>query len=176
MSELLLDISQMREARGRVDRSYGPDVIPPDADVYRVVDPVVLAAEIQRDRDQFHLSGTVSTAVELTCCRCLERYRLPVRESFDVLYLPQAHAPGGEETEVEDDDLTTAYYREHVIDLGQLMQEQFYLAVPVKPLCQDDCRGLCPLCGTNLNQGGCSCTQSWEDPRLTGLRRLLKKD
>lgn len=176
MSELLLDISQMREARARVDRTYAADAVPSDDEVYRVVDPIELAADIHRDRDQFRLAGTVRTTIELTCGRCLETFRAPVHESFDVLFLPHVEAPAGEETKVEDDDLTTAYYREHVLDLGQLMQEQFYLAVPMKPLCRDDCRGLCSLCGTNLNTGSCSCAVSWEDPRLAELRSLLKKD
>ena len=55
------------------------------------------------------------------------------------------------EREVEEDDLATSYYRDDQIDLNELMREQFYLALPMKPLCQDDCQGLCPQCGTNLN-------------------------
>ena len=115
MSELLLDISHMREARARVDRTYGADAVPSDDEVYRVVDPIVLAADVQRDRDQFRLVGSVKTAIELTCGRCLEKFRAPVHESFDVLYLPHAAAPGDEETEVADDDLTTAFYREGML-------------------------------------------------------------
>lgn len=176
MSELLLDISQMREARARLDRTYAADVLPSDADVYRLVEPVRLGADVLRDRDQFRVTGTVETAIELTCSRCLESFRVPVRESFDVLFLPHVEAPSDEETEVEDEDLTTGFYRDQVIDLGQLMQEQFYLAAPMKPLCRDDCRGLCSMCGTNLNAGACQCTHEWQDPRLAGLRTLLKKD
>lgn len=176
MSELLLDISQMREARARVDRAYAAGAVPSDDEVYRVVEPIVLAADIQRDRDQFRLAGTVKTTIELTCGRCLEAFQAAVHESFDVLYMPHTAAPGAEETEVADNDLTTAFYREHVIDLGQLIQEQLYLAVPMKPLCRDDCGGLCALCGTNLNTGACDCSVSWVDPRLARLRTLIKKD
>jgi uncharacterized protein len=176
MSELLLDVSQMRETRARVDRTYAGDAIPSDAEVYRLVDPVVLSAEVQRDRDQFRVVGKVRTTIELVCGRCLEPFRAPVDEVFDVLFLPHTGAPSEDEKKVEDDDLTTAFYRDHVIDLGQLLQEQFYLAVPMKPLCREDCRGLCPLCGNNLNSGTCACADSWEDPRLAALRALLKKD
>ena len=52
------------------------------------------------------------------------------------------------------------------------MREQFYLALPMKPLCRESCRGLCPECGTNLNTGTCSCVREWTDPRLDGLRAL----
>jgi uncharacterized protein len=176
MSELLLDVTQMREARAKVDRTFAADAIPPDAEVYRLVDAVVLAADIQRDKDQFRLVGKVRTTIELACGRCLEPFRMPVDERFDVLFLPHTDAPSDDEKKVEDDDLTTAFYSDHVINLGQLLQEQFYLAVPMKPLCRDDCRGLCSICGANLNTTTCACAESWQDPRLAPLRTLLKKD
>jgi ribosomal protein L32 len=100
---------------------------------------------------QFRLVGQAWTAIELTCSRCLEGFEMPVAEAFDVLYLPHTPAGTAEERMIEDDDLSTAFYEDSVIDLGQLMQEQCYLAVPMKPLCQESCRGLCPDCGTNLN-------------------------
>lgn len=176
MSELLLDVSQMREARARVDRTYAARAVASDDEVYRLVEPIGLAADVHRDRDQFRLVGRVRTTLELTCGRCLESFRMPVDESFDVLYMPHLVEAGEGERQVEDDDVATAFYRDQVIDLGQLMQEQFYLVVPMKPLCREDCRGLCALCGTNLNASPCTCAVSWEDPRLAALRNLLKKD
>ena len=80
----------------------------------------------------------------LACGRCLEDFRLPVDASFDLLYLPHAENAGEGEVEVEDDDLTTAYYRDDQIDLGQLVREQFYLAIPMKPLCRDVLPGALP--------------------------------
>jgi uncharacterized protein len=178
MSELLFDVGQMLEARVRVDRTYAASAVPSDDEVYRLVAPVVLSAGVTRHRDQYRLAGTVSTTVELACVRCLESFQLPVHESFDVLYLPRVGQPGEVDKEIGDDDPSTAFYSEHVIDLGQLLQEQFYLAVPMKPLCREDCRGLCSICGINLNTGSCSCTDTWidPDPRLAKLRNLLKKD
>ena len=61
-------------------------------------------------------------------------------------------------------------------DLGHLMREQFYLSLPMKALCSDGCRGLCVVCGTNLNSGACGCTRTWEDPRLAPLRDLRKPE
>jgi uncharacterized protein len=56
------------------------------------------------------------------------------------------------------------------------MREQFYLALPMKPLCDSGCHGLCPECGTNLNRETCTCTHEWEDPRLAVLKTLKKHD
>ena len=67
---------------------------------------------------------------------------------------------------------TTAFYSNDQIDLGHLIVEQLQLAVPMKPLCDEACKGLCPQCGMNLNTGSCDCSQTWEDPRLAALRNL----
>ncbi len=83
---------------------------------------------------------------------------------------PQASTEA--EREIEEDDLETSYYRDDQIDLNELMREQFYLALPMKPLCREDCKGLCAQCGTNLNTGTCDCAPVWEDPRLAALKAL----
>jgi len=173
---MLFDLSQLREARTHVARSYEPSAFPAgDEDAYRVVAAVELEFDVQKDGSQFRMVGKVRTTLSLACGRCLEDFTMPVDASFDLLYLPHAENAGEGEVEVEDDDLSTAYYRDEEIDLGQLMREQFYLALPMKPLCRESCRGLCPQCGTNLNSGTCTCSPTWTDPRLEGLRALIDK-
>jgi uncharacterized protein len=177
MPDLLLDLSHMREARERVDRTLAPSALPmEDQAEFSVGTPAHLAFEIFKDGSQFHLVGRVEGALELTCGRCLEEMALPVDLPFDLLYLPHKDNAGEGEVEVEDDDLTVAYYRDDQIDLGQLVVEQFLLALPMKPLCRESCRGLCPECGTNLNTATCSCVRAWTDPRLDSLKSLLDKD
>jgi uncharacterized protein len=131
---------------------------------------------VYKDQRQFRLVGRVSTAIELACGRCLERFTLDVEESFDVRYLPHQENAGEGEVEIEDDDLNAAYYRDDVIDLGQLIREQFYLVLPMKPLCSEACKGLCPECGTNLNASTCRCTRRVVDPRWEALRSLGDRD
>jgi uncharacterized protein len=176
MSDLLLDLSVMREARDRVDRTFVPSALPAtDTAAFRVQEPVHLAFDLFKDGTQFHLVGRVQSTLALSCGRCLDDFALPVDLPFDLLYLPHQTHVGDEEVEVEDDDLSTAFYQGDQIDLGQLVLEQFYLALPMKPLCRESCRGLCPGCGTNLNTATCSCVHEWTDPRLEGLRPLLDK-
>jgi uncharacterized protein len=74
--------------------------------------------------------------------------------------------------EVLDDDLGVSFYKGDEIDLGQLMREQFYLSLPMKPLCSPDCKGLCPQCGINRNRETCTCDTKWIDPRFEALKRL----
>jgi uncharacterized protein len=92
----------------------------------------------------------------------------------DLRYLPASAMSAEGEREVAEEDLETSYYRDDQIDLNELMREQFYLALPMKPLCREDCRGLCPQCGTNLNLGGCECDTGWHDPRLAPLKDLKR--
>jgi uncharacterized protein len=173
MSDLLLDLSRMREARDRVDRTFEPAALPSgDADAFRAGAPVRLTFDIFKDGSEFHLIGRVVSVLTLSCGRCLDEVSFPVDLPFDLLYLPHQDNAGGEEVEVEDDDLTTAYYLNEEIDLGQLVMEQFYLALPMKPLCRESCRGLCSECGVNLNTATCSCVHEWTDPRLESLRAL----
>ena len=177
MSDLLLDLIHMREARERVDRTLGPSALPMvDQAGFSVQTPVHLAFDLFKDGSQFHLVGRVEGTLTLACGRCLEEMTLPLDVPFDLLYLPHKDNAGEGEVEVEDDDLTVAYYRDDEIDLGQLVVEQLLLALPMKPLCRESCRGLCPECGTNLNTATCSCVRAWTDPRLDSLKSLLDKD
>ena len=105
--------------------------------------------------------------------------RSQVDREFDLRFLPAGAAEpetdDDEETEVEDDDVAITFYRDEQIDLNELLREQFYLALPMKPLCLADCKGICPQCGTNRNSAPCDCSPQWEDPRLAGLKKLLTK-
>lgn len=167
-----LDLTRYRQPLNHFERTFQPSDVEQEGDAYRVVAPVHVALEIHKDKDRFRLVGTVRTELELDCGRCLEPFRLPLDGAFDLRYLPASELSNEDEREVTEEDLDTSFYREDQIDLNELLREQFYLALPMKPLCRDECRGLCPQCGTNLNTGACDCTSGWEDPRLAPLKGL----
>lgn len=177
-TSLLLDLRQMRGAHDRIERVYEASAFAArdEDEDYAVADRVRLAFDVHKSGHQFRLVGTVATTLEVTCGRCLEPFKFPVSADFDLIYLPHTENTGEGEVPVEDEDLATAFYRDETIDLGQLIREQFYLALPMKPLCQEACRGLCPQCGTNLNTGTCACVPRWTDPRLAALKALTEKD
>jgi uncharacterized protein len=169
---LALNLNRIRTAHERFEQVYQPEALGADTDAYRIAEPVHLAFDIYKDKDQFRLAGFVRTRLELPCSRCLDPFSWPVDAQFDLRYQPHSQNSGEGERAVEEDDLTTAFYDNDEIDLGQLMQEQFYLSLPMKPLCGEDCKGLCPSCGTNLNRGTCDCSHEREDPRFAALRSL----
>ncbi|MGE5815839.1 MAG: YceD family protein [Acidobacteriota bacterium] len=171
---MLLELSKIQSPRERFDYTWPATALDTSEDEFGVVDPIRLELEVQKaGGDKFRLVGRVRTVLEVPCSRCLEPYTIPIDSAFDLSYLPQTENAGQGEHEIQNEDLSTAYYRSETIDLGDLLREQFYLAMPMKPLCSEDCQGLCPQCGTNLNRGTCDCKPVWEDPRLAGLKALL---
>ena len=169
---MFLNLRQIRTPHEHFDRIAEPGLFAVDRDNFTVLVPVALAFDVDKDKDQFRLAGGLQTRVELPCSRCLEPYETPIDAAFDLRYQPRSTNTGEGEREVQDDDLTTSFYENDEIDLGQLIREQIYLSLPMKPLCRENCLGLCPVCGTNLNKGACSCKRNWDDPRLAVLNTL----
>lgn len=127
-------------------------------------------------------NGTIRGDVTVACSRCVEPVRLAFDEPVRVAYLPLAElSPDGEagaaESSDEDgvaiteDDIDLFGYDGEIIDLEPLVREQFVLAVPYAPLCSEDCKGLCPQCGSNRNHAACAC-EAPGDPRLAALKAL----
>lgn len=173
-----LDLSRFRGETDRLERTYQPAEFSLQDDDFRLVGPVTLAADLRKDDRRVRLTGRLTAALECDCSRCLDPMPVPVDAPFDLLFLPAAAEDGDagadedDEREVDEDDVGVSYYHDDVIDLGGMMREQFYLALPMKPLCRDACKGLCPVCGINRNREVCSCETTWTDPRLDVLRKL----
>ena len=175
---MLLDLSRLHGSREHFQRTFQPAAFDPQDEEYRVTAPVELSMDVEKaGGTAFRVTGRARTRLELQCSRCLEEIEQPVDASFELRYVPQAeNAADQSEREICEDDLTTAFYREGALDLIELLREQLVLALPMKPLCAQACRGLCPECGENLNRTECACTPVWEDPRLAPLKGLLNRE
>jgi uncharacterized protein len=183
---MLLDLNRLHGPRQHVERTVQPSDLGSDDPDYVVAAPVELVMDVSKaGADTFEAVGRVKTRLELACGRCLEPFDLPVDATFELRYVPQpvaADAEAGpkgreipEDREIDEDDLTVAYYSDGQLDIGALLREQFQLALPMKPLCSAACRGLCVQCGTNLNRTQCECAPAWDDPRLAPLKSLLNR-
>jgi DUF177 domain-containing protein len=175
------DLSQLGrhgQADEHLDRTFEASAFdtPGQSEEYRIAAPVHLLLDIHKDRDAVKVTGRVETRLGLECGRCLEPFQIPVDSVFELHYVPHGGNTGEGEREIVEDDLTTAFYEDNTLDLGELVREQLQLALPMKPLCAEDCKGLCAECGTNLNKSTCGCAPKWEDPRLAALKGLLNRD
>ena len=171
----LLDLEVIRGGYCRVDRSFPPAALGV-ADEFLVADSVHLVLDVHRDGNSYRLTGRIRSVLKVPCCRCLEGYRQPVNIECDLLYVPFNQNRDTGESEVETEDLSTSFYTDQLLDLGQLVGEQFHLSLPMKPLCDESCKGLCQKCGVNLNQGACACDRTWRDPRWSALEGLFKRE
>ena len=118
------------------------------------------------------LKGKLETSLEVACARCLDPVVLAVKRNFDLLYRPLGTDAGHEELSVTDAEAEIGYYQGEGLLLEDTLREQVLLAVPLKTVCREDCKGLCPHCGKNLNREQCSCVVPAEDPRWAALKDI----
>jgi len=137
---------------------------------YRFTVPLDVVMLHVRSGDDLLFSGTLRSELVGQCGRCLEEYPLPLDREFSLLLSPGR--PLDREQELTADELSASFYSEEEVDLSTLVHEETLLALPSRPLCREDCRGLCSQCGINLNVESCECRFVWKDPRLAALSNL----
>ena len=134
--------------------------------------------DLYMEDQNIFVRGQVDGWVEVACSRCVGPVKLIVSEPLAVTFLPHGQVAAvdeelaGDEVEVDEDDLDVYSYQGEEVDLEPLLREQVILAVPFAPLCSEDCKGLCPVCGIDLNTGTCTCDRTPIDPRWTALKNL----
>ena len=121
------------------------------------------------------IKGSLSTTLETSCARCLEPVAQPVERAFELLYRPQGTDAGREELSVTDAEAEVGYYQGGGVLLEDVLREQVLLALPLRAICRENCKGLCPHCGKNLNEEPCSCAEPVEDPRWSALKEIRGK-
>lgn len=177
LNEQSLDLTEPGSESKTFDLSWPPDEVGglgerPSEDGLEIVSPVTGAVTITPDpaagKGRFAVSGRIETEVAFLCARCLEPGREPIELEFELALVPQP-APSQGERELETEELDQEFIVGERLDLVELIKEQILLSRPMINLCREDCRGLCPTCGANHNQGGCDCPENEVDPRLAAL-------
>lgn len=134
---------------------------------------VVVSARLDKTAHEITLHATVTTTGQFTCDRCLDQFQRPIEAEYTVLYVLNGGGSRGDESD-ETFDVQNLSPDENIIDLGNDVREYVLLAVPIKLLCREDCKGLCPTCGANLNRKQCDCEEASIDPRWAPLQKLSK--
>ena len=116
---------------------------------------------------------SLSTDVELTCSRCLGQFSHHLKLNFEEEYLPTVDVATGVPMPPPEEPSTFTIDEHHILDLTEAARQYSLLTIPMKPLCAEDCAGICQNCGKNLNQGDCGCPKQHEDPRWSELTKLL---
>ena len=140
-----------------------------------VPSPVQAKLKIQKVGAEVVVNGNITVDVQLQCSRCLKDFKRDLFFPFEVVFHPVEQLEGGEHREIKAEELNMGFYSKDEIDLTDLVKEQIMLNLPMKPLCNNLCKGICPQCGADLSAGDCGCTGRDIDSRLVGLKKLLDK-
>ena len=137
---------------------------------YQVEGPIAVSVSFYRAGTELFFEGTLKSRTGAICARCAEEFDSDTDRPFRFVLSPKSI--GYDSDPLRAEDLEFSLYEGEDVDLGPLIREQVLLALPTRPLCREDCRGLCPQCGVNLNHTECGCAIEKFDPRLDALRSL----
>jgi len=172
---MILDLRTIPEGSRRyqfvLDEGWWPSEAQKDQ-ILGIDGPVQVNLEVYKAGDKYVLEGELRGRLQVACDRCLEAYHRELRTTFRAyLALP---LPQQDDTEIElaEEDLEVDFIRGEEIELDEIIQEQIYLSLPMKSLCSENCLGLCPTCGSNLNAGKCHCHRERGHPAFLKLQNL----
>ena len=141
---------------------------------FSLATPITGLVHLERHDGNILLHGHLEGALRCTCSRCLDSFDQPVAADFDLLIKIGEMPPREEELALSVADLDEEYCAAETLDLEPILREQILLALPLKPLCQENCLGLCRRCGANLNREQCSCQAEAPASPLAALAKWKK--
>lgn len=174
---MFIGVKELERHKLTVRESFPPGTVDFRTREFHQVAPLQAELTAELDGREIHLAGRFATRLGLTCARCLEPLEREVSSTLDLLYRPvsSVNVNEGDEIEVAPEELDIGFYTGQGLFLADVLAEQVHLALPMKMLCQEACRGLCAGCGANLNREQCRCGPRALDPRLAPLAAWAEK-
>lgn len=170
-----IDVSELKKhVGGEAEYSFTEQLEPLEAFGETITfDPVEVRVKIVNAGESITAYFHVETGAHLHCSRCLKAFREPIVFDFQVVYQEKPPVTGTADEDQSDD---IVFYENDLVDVSDDVRQQVLLALPMKPVCSPECKGLCPKCGQNLNEGLCDCPREDVDARWSVLRGLFNKD
>jgi uncharacterized protein len=134
--------------------------------------PLESEASIRKSGQSLLIKGKVAVQLRLHCVRCLKEFTYPLASAFELTLHPLKGTPFEEEAELGEGDMESSYFDGEEIRLSEIACEQIFLEIPYQPLCHEDCKGLCPVCGNDLNLSSCGCTKEEFVSGFSALKKL----
>jgi uncharacterized protein len=143
----------------------------------KITEPIQFQLRLQKSGQLVEVDGHLSTSIQLSCGRCLQAYETALASDFAFTFTPfiaDDREPAENETEVEldSDELGLVFYRDEYLDLLHPLQDQLVMALPISPVCKEECKGLCTECGCNLNEKACHCIKKPFNNKFSALADL----
>ncbi len=169
---MIIDLADVVARPKAIELTFTPDEIDLDIDGTKLAGDARFQGETERVDDKAHVRGAVNAEVLVDCTRCL----VPVARKFEILFddifVDPSDEPADTEVILDTDALDESIAIDGKIDLAEVVREQIILALPDQVYCRDDCKGLCPKCGSNRNLIDCRCIEEEIDPRWSALKNL----
>jgi len=167
------NVAQLLKSPVGVVREYDIEAtVPSLAQDVHLVSVVMGRVRLTRLKSGILAQGHFSVETELSCDRCLRLFSLPIEFDLEEQFAPVIDVNTGKWLQIEESDPALLIDVHHILDLEEVFRQAIYLSLPMHPVCRVDCRGLCPQCGCDLNEGPCNCSGDEIDPRWLALRGL----
>jgi uncharacterized protein len=134
--------------------------------------PLQSEVKIKRAGRSILITGKVQTTLRLQCVRCLKEFSYPLSTPFELTLHPLKEAPSEEETELGSEEMESSFLEGGEIHLSEIACEQIFLEIPYQPVCQEGCKGLCSICGKDLNLSSCGCVKEEWTAGFSALKKL----
>jgi uncharacterized protein len=181
IKNLILHIEQIKGKEFSHEFEENPQVFPIIAEMVKnrqceFLEPFSIRLKAFSVREIIEVQGTLKTRARLSCSRCLKNFDTPLASDFELSYTKEI--PGlmdvfdEQEIELKVEEIGMFYFKGEEINLQQGIQEQVVMALPLQPLCDENCKGLCPQCGSDLNQGDCGCKRELSANKFAVLKNL----
>ena len=172
---MFLSVKELELRKVRFDETLEPGAIDFSGEDLEQTTPlrVTGAAELLAHSDgEIRVQGRYTVEMGAQCDRCLGRALYPLTGAFDLYYRPTSDIAREEEVEIDEGEAEIGFYEGGGMNLEDVLREQVLLALPMQRVCSDACKGICPVCGRNRNEGECGCAPSAVDDRWSALREL----
>jgi uncharacterized protein len=163
-----VNVSQLLKSSIGSIREYDIDE-PADIIGTGVISRVKGHVKLTRTNRGVLVQGTLQSEIPIECSRCLKEFNYPLTVTLEEEFFPVIDVNSGTPLEIPDDPSSFTIDDHHILDLDEAIRQNALLAIPMKPLCREDCAGLCQKCGIDLNQGECDCNKTEIDPRWAKL-------
>lgn len=167
-----IELENLEGGKGSFAHTYQPEELNLMDERVRVTEPISVNGRVRASGSEIQVSGRVETKVNVECDRCLKTIGLPVSAGFKLQYITGQDYESSQAAELTSDEMSLSVFDGEAIDVDEIVREQILLAVPDRGLCDENCRGICSICGTNLNTGSCECTSTEIDPRWEALKKF----
>ncbi|MBK7934148.1 MAG: DUF177 domain-containing protein [Pyrinomonadaceae bacterium] len=167
---MIIDLTSIVARPKAIELNFLPDEIDLEIEGAKLAGDAKFKGETERVDGKAHVRGTINVGVLVDCTRCLVPVAKEFEISFDDIFIDPADEPDEIEVVLDPNALDESIAIDGKIDLAEIVREQIILALPDQVYCDDDCKGLCPECGSNRNLIDCRCIEDEIDPRWSALK------